>query len=205
MKAYKEILAKYLPEQTVDLVYNWIKEYRIGFRITRDRHSKQGDFRSRTSRKPHRITVNHNLNKYAFLLTFVHELAHLIVWEKYRNRARPHGTEWKHTFRELMLPLLGKGVFPDDVEKVIARYLINAKASSGADKNLASILRKYDNQQQTLLEDLPINAMFRIYNGKTFKKIEKLRTRYRCLCLENKKMYYVHGMAPVAPIEPETV
>ena len=39
----------------------------------------------------HRISVNGNLNKYSFLITLIHELAHLLTFTQYKNRVDPHG------------------------------------------------------------------------------------------------------------------
>ncbi|HAD34265.1 MAG TPA: hypothetical protein DCF44_07170 [Chitinophagaceae bacterium] len=44
------------------------------------------------------MSVNGNLNSYHFLITLLHEIAHMLVWEQFRNRVKPHGLEWKHVF-----------------------------------------------------------------------------------------------------------
>ena len=50
---------------------------------------------------------------YQFLTTFVHELAHLIIWEKYGHRAAPHGKEWKQCFGALLISLAEVHPWPE--------------------------------------------------------------------------------------------
>ena len=104
MEQYKAILQKYIPGKSVELIYEWLREHKIHLKISKKRSSKLGDYRSPHKGKGHLITVNHDLNPYAFLITLVHEIAHMLVWERYRNRVRAHGPEWKDTYRKLMLP-----------------------------------------------------------------------------------------------------
>lgn len=198
----KEILSEYIPENAVDEVLRWIKEKKIHFKITRTRKTKLGDYRAPVRHTHHRITVNHSLNKYAFLITFIHELAHLLVFEKYQNRVAPHGTEWKITYRDLMISFLNMDIFPHDIHQVLFKSIQNSKASSTADLKLSRILHQYDKPAEfTRLEQLATGTQFFIENGRTFQKGEKVRTRYKCLNLQNKKLYLFHPHAPVFPIE----
>ena len=144
MEKYKTILQKYLPENAVDQVYAWLQEYNIHLKVSRKRSTKLGDYRPPQNGKGHQITVNHDLNQYAFLITLVHEIAHLLVWEKHRNKVRAHGKEWKETYRELMIPLLGDEIFPEDIVSALTNYLNKSYASSGSDLNLSRTLQKYD-------------------------------------------------------------
>ena len=85
MKGNIELLNKYLPENTGKIFADWIIKYGIYIRITGNRATKHGDYRPPGRNKYHSITINHNLNKYAFLITFVHEMAHLLVWMQYKT------------------------------------------------------------------------------------------------------------------------
>ena len=67
-------------------------------KITKPRKSKLGDFRILINGRG-QISVNENLNRYAFLITITHELAHAFVWKRYKTRVMPHGKEWKSTFK----------------------------------------------------------------------------------------------------------
>lgn len=130
MKRDREILSKYLPSAAVERIMKWLKEYKVQLSITRSRNTKLGDYRSPINGGAHRISINHDLNQYAFLITLVHEIAHLLVWEKYKTKALPHGKEWKGSFKELMKPFIQEGIFPEELKIPLMDYLQNAKASS---------------------------------------------------------------------------
>ncbi len=119
MKTYREILADYIPENAIPVALNWLENSNVQLRITKSRSSKLGDYRPPLLKKFHRISVNHNLNKYNFLLTFVHEYAHLKNWDQFQRNVKPHGVEWKKAFRELMEPFLEKDIFPADLKPVV--------------------------------------------------------------------------------------
>ncbi len=112
MEQYKTILNRYLPENSVDQIYDWLQEYNIHLKVSKKRSSKLGDYRPPQNGKGHQITVNYDLNSYAFLITLVHEIAHLLVWEKYRNKVKAHGKEWKETYRQLMAPFMESKYLP---------------------------------------------------------------------------------------------
>jgi len=198
----KEILNQYLPPGAVDLVFEWIVKYHVHLKITKDRKTKLGDYRMPIYHTNHRITVNHNLNQYSFLITFVLELAHLIVFEKYKNAVLPHGDEWKAEYRNLLIHLLERPVFPEDIQKVLKRSVSNIKASSTSDLALSRVLQRYDkNAGHPKLEELEINSVFTIQNGKRFVKGERIRTRIKCQSLQNHKFYLFHPLTPVLPVE----
>jgi len=192
-----ELLEQFCPPDTAHVVYDWILQYRIRFRISRARNSRFGDYQSPYRGGVHKISVNHDLNPYAFLITFCHEVAHLVQWEKHKERVAPHGQEWKHEFRILLLNFIGRGVFPRDVEVALDKYILNPKASSCTDHELFRTLKKYDVNPVTHLEELPLGSLFSLGTGKLFKKGARQRTRYLCQCLDDKRMYYVSGIAEV--------
>ncbi len=203
MKEDKQVLAKYLPEWSVDRVYESISKHRLQFRISRTRNSKLGDFRPGMNGRPHRISVNHDLNPYHFLIVFVHELAHLVVFERYGNRVQAHGAEWKRTFRELMSPYFGPDLFPEDIRKELKDYLQNARAANGAHLGLTRVLENYDKKASLgePLESLPDGSYFSIPSGRVFQKIERVRKRYKCLCMNNKRLYLFNPLAKVLPLQ----
>src|SRR5690554_6336368 len=88
------ILEKYMPAQAAELIAQWIAETSCQFKITGSRKSKFGDYRPPFGGKGHRISVNHDLNPYAFLITTVHEFAHLHTWHEHKNKVQPHGPNW---------------------------------------------------------------------------------------------------------------
>lgn len=197
----KHILSTYLPEDAVSIVFEWIKNKNIHLKISRNRKTKLGDYRPPIRHANHRISINYNLNQYAFLITLIHEYAHLLVFEKYKNHVLPHGQEWKNTYKILMEEFIDKNIFPEDINDVLVKSIQNSKASSTSDLHLSRILQKYDaNVPQTKVEDLPPNAMFKTIVGKRFIKGERQRIRYKCLCLDNNKLYLFHPLTPIIPV-----
>ena len=198
----KEILNRFLPDKAVDLVFEHIKSKQVFLKISKSRKTKLGDYRPPVRHSHHRITVNHDLNKYSFLITLVHELAHLEVFEAYGNKVAPHGSEWKTTYKQLMQPFLQNGSFPDDINRVLVRSLINSKASSTSDIELSRVLKFYDKPSHEIhVEDLSEGAIFQMANGKQFRKGERIRTRFKCQNLQNKRFYLFHPLTQVSPIE----
>lgn len=147
----------------------------------------------------HQITVNATLNKYRFLITLVHEIAHLIAFEKYGRRIKPHGLEWKKTFQHLMLPFIRPEVFPSKLLPLLAQHFKNPKASSDTDALLSMTLKQFDpqNVHQTFVYELPLGSVFRIYNGKLFKKGNKRVKRYECIEVASGKVYLFQPNAEV--------
>ena len=200
----KESLGKYIPPAAVDRISGWIIEYKVHLKVAKSRYTKLGDYRHPYGGKGHRISVNHNLNPYSFLITLVHEIAHLTNWNKHKNKVNPHGDEWKQEFKEHMHPFLVAGIFPHDIQKALMKYMSNPKASSCSDHTLLKTLSAYDEGDQTLhLEDIADEAVFQLENGMTFRKGEKLRKRYRCLELTTNKKYLVSPLAKVTLLEVE--
>lgn len=198
----KNVLNEYLPEAAVEKAFSWIVDKDVHLKISKQRKTKLGDYRPPVYHTNHRISINHNLNKYSFLITFVHEFAHLLVWEKHKGKVDPHGKEWKNEYKSLMQNFLNKAIFPADLEKVLAKSIENSKASSTSDLKLSRVLKKYDDQSDFLtLEDLEEDAVFFIEGGRRFKKGQKQRTRYKCQNIDNKKIYLVHALTAVYELD----
>ena len=194
----KAILSEYLPEKSVEQVYQWIIQYKIHFKISRRRSTKLGDYRPPIRNANHRISINHDLNPYSFLITFVHELAHLTVFEKHNRNVLPHGKEWKQDYKSLMQMFLDKNIFPDDINTVLKKSILNSKASSTSDLALSRVLSQYDKtEDHSKLESLETGTIFQIQNGRRFQKGERIRTRYKCLSQQNKRHYLFHPLTPV--------
>ncbi|WP_199269684.1 SprT-like domain-containing protein [Mucilaginibacter lacusdianchii] len=195
-----KVLEKYLPPEAAPLISRWIDHFKCEFKISRSRNSKFGDYRPPYAGKGHRISVNHNLNPYAFLVTTVHEFAHLYTWNQHQHKVKPHGTEWKGNFKKMMQPFFEKSVFPPDITYAITAYLNNPAASSCSDLNLYRSLRKYDavKESVTTVETLPAKAVFKLKDGRVFRKEEQLRKRFKCIEVSTRRVYL---FSPVAEVE----
>lgn len=195
------ILKKYLPERAVEPCLQLIKETGVHLKIVNERVTRHGDYRRMPNGK-HQITVNATLNKYRFLITLVHEIAHLVAFEKYSRRIKPHGLEWKRTFQYLMLPFIRPEIFPSQVLPLLAKHFKNPKASSSTDAKLSMALQQFDAQRtaKTYVFELPLGSVFRIYNGKLYKKGNKRVKRYECVEVATGKLYLFQPNAEVEPV-----
>lgn len=195
---YHNTLQAYIPEASIAGILDLLEQYPTHLIITRERITKQGDFKILRNGQS-QITVNHNLNPYNFLLTLVHEIAHLVVHRTYK-RVKPHGQEWKNTFRSLMLPFINNAVFPNDLLPYLAQYFINPRAATGSDIQLSIALKKYDApSDKKMIYELKEGTEF-ILNHRTYILGEKRRTRYKCTEKNTKKIYLVHQNATVTTI-----
>lgn len=194
----KSILKKYIPEPAVDIIANWILHYDFKLKIKRGRNTKFGDYRSPLPGTNHQITINNNLNPFAFLITLVHEIAHLTNFNKHKSKVKPHGDEWKHEFRLLMQPFFAMPVFPENVKAALLNYLSNPAASSCSDLNLYRVLKQYDKNQHLLfLEELPLNAVFKINPERHFIKGDRVRKRFLCKEVKSGKKYLFSPLSEV--------
>ncbi len=196
----KDILFGYLPEHAVDSVFELIKAHRVHLKIVNERATRHGDYRRNTDGS-HVITVNANLNKYRFLMTTIHEIAHLVAFQKFGRSIKPHGIEWKHTFRLLMLPYINPSVFPNDVLPVVANHFRNPSASSDTDAILSMTLKKFDPPSDfNFVDELPLGSLFKIKDGRVFKK-GKLRVKlFECTEIHTNKVYLFRPNIQVEPL-----
>ncbi|MBK6385168.1 MAG: SprT-like domain-containing protein [Chitinophagaceae bacterium] len=194
-------LQHYLPPGTADEVMMYLHQYKIHLTIARERKSILGDYRHRTHHANHRISVNGNLNKFSFLITLLHELAHLLTFEQHSNKVQAHGKEWKMIFGLLLQQFVEHKIFPADIETELLQSLKNPAASSCAEDGLLRVLRKYDTREShhRLIEELPANTLFRIKDGRVFQRGEKLRKRFKCKEVKTGKLYL---FSPVYEVEP---
>ncbi len=184
-------LKSYLPPGSFEDVLHYLQHYKVHLTITRQRQSILGDYRHAIADKTHRISVNGNLNQYAFLITLLHELAHLFTYEQFGHRVQSHGREWKNEFSKILARFLLKKIFPTDIEKALLSTLQNPAASSCGDEKLLRVLHHYDEKKEgiRLVEQIPEGALFVIRGGRIFKRGEKIRKRYKCTEVKTGKMY----------------
>lgn len=206
----KAILKKYIPEQAVATIAEWIYKHDFKLKIKRSRSSKEGDYMPPHNGRNHIITINHDLNKYSFLVTLVHEIAHLITWENHKGNVNPHGKEWKAEYARLLNYFLirnsslgNENLFPDEIHAALCRHIEKPSAASCSDLYLSRVLRKHDNDSSALLlERIAVGSSFRIasktkHSTEIFVKGEKRRTRFKCTHTRTKREYLIHALCKV--------
>jgi hypothetical protein len=192
-----ETLAKYIPEHAVKPVFDLIVANQVHLKIVNERATRHGDYRKGPSGK-HEITVNSSLNKYKFLITLIHEIGHLVAFEKFGRKIKPHGQEWKYTFQQLMVPYIRPEIFPNHLLPLLAKHFRNPSASSDTDATLALALKQFDKQNDNnYVFEIPFGSVFRIKNGKIFKKMAVRTKRFECLEISSGKLYLFNPNAEV--------
>jgi SprT protein len=197
-----EIITQHVPANAAEYCIRLWEQSPFLLKLTKGRQTKVGDFTCKHGSTTPRITLNHDLNQYTFLITYIHEVAHWHVYKQHGNKLEPHGTMWKNIFRELMLPLLNETVFPTHVLLVLVEHMTNPKASSFADTKLTQALRQYDRNylHQIPLADLPEGSIFNLH-GRYCKKGTTKRTRVLCRELKSKRQYLVPADALVSNVQ----
>lgn len=196
----QQLLAGQVPQAAASYCVGLWREHGFTLRIKGDRKTKLGDFRvDRTGAKVS-VSVNGTLNPYAFLLTYLHEVAHLLTWQQHKASVKPHGPEWQQNFRLLMAPLLTKEVFPLALLKVLEKYMQAPAASSASYQPLWLALRAYDQQPENenllLLKQVPDGTTFR-FSDVVYRKVEVRRTRALCHNIANGRRYLISTAAQV--------
>jgi len=186
------------PEQARLLTQDLFNEHHFLFRITTPRRTRLGSFKGvRFGARP-TIQINSDLGPYTFLLVFLHELAHLVVMKQFGRKAKPHGTEWKNAYRNLVKPFFNEQVFPPGLTAELHRYFIKTPATFHRDTRLINTLSSLEGgTQMVTVNDIPLNSTFTLMSGRQFVKLEKLRTRYKCFCPKTRKYYLVPKSAQV--------
>ncbi len=181
----------YLPEGSFEEVAQYLKQHKVHLTITRERQTILGNYRNKLINKNHRISINGNLNQYSFLITLLHELAHLVTYEKYGNNVMAHGRQWKEEYSGILKFFIPKKVFPPDIERVLLQSLNNPAATTCAEPYLTRALKQYEVKKEGyfFVEDLPDGSLFKVNSGAVFKKGEKIRKRFKCIEVSTKKVY----------------
>lgn len=184
---------------SLSLVMQLLRQYPLELKITRPRKTKFGDYRLPKKNERHRISINANLNPYAFLITLVHEVAHLKAFSDHGLKIKPHGSEWQDAFRKLSQPFLEAGVFPNSLQNSLEKSLRKATASSCTDLDLFRELKSFDELPENIVvvEEVEEGSYFKLGKDKIFKRGPLMRKRYRCLNMTNGREYMVHPLAQV--------
>ncbi len=195
------VFERYLPHSAVTPCFDLIRTHRVHLKVVNERMTRHGDYRLLPDGS-HQITVNATPNPYRFLITLIHEIAHLVAFESYGRRIKPHGREWKHTFQHLMLPFLRPEIFPTSLLPLLAKHFRNPKASSSTDAHLAIALKEFDPpSDQSILIELPQGTVFRLKNGRTFKKGQRKVKRFQCVEIGSGRLYLFQPNAEVEVVK----
>ena len=197
-KQIEGILQQHLPASAVAYATLLWAEFPFDFKLRKTRLSKVGDFTCRLGKTP-QITINRDLHPCLFLMTYVHEVAHLRVHTVHGFKAEAHGGEWKSTFQALMEPILNGEIFPEPLLTGLKKHMAIPKASSFSDTELTQLFRAMDVRQKSavLLSHIPEGSVFHL-QGKWFTKGKLKRTRVVCHEVKTRRQYLVPADAPVS-------
>tara|TARA_B100000900_G_C20440913_1_gene659008 strand:- start:36 stop:641 length:606 start_codon:yes stop_codon:yes gene_type:complete len=191
----------FAPTASLPLLSKYLTDWEVNLVVTRKRITKHGDFRA-LPKGMHQITVNEMPNPFRFLITTVHEIAHLVTYKDFGLGVKPHGKEWKHTYKKIMMPFLTAEIFPVELLKVLQLHFRNPKASSDTDSQLALALNKFDPEnEKNYIFELEKGTVFEIHNGKRFIRGERRTKRYECKELQGRRLYLFSPHAQVTKIE----
>lgn len=194
-------IENFVPTASIPLLSKYLVHWEVNMVVTRERLTKHGDFRA-LPKGGHQITVNEMPNPYRFLITTVHEIAHLITYKDFGVGIKPHGKEWKHTYRKIMLPFLIPEIFPKELLKILQLHFRNPKASSETDTKLTLVLNKFDPEnKKNYIFELEDGSVFEIHNGRRFIRGKKRTKRYECREVNGKRLYLFSPHAQVIKIE----
>lgn len=191
-------ILNYFPLSSKEMVRNLFSQHPFSFTVTKANKTKLGSFKAGQPGTRPTIYINYDLGKFTFLLIFLHELAHYMVWSKYKQKVSPHGIEWKHEFQQLAIPFMQQSIFPAELVIELKKYFLTTPATLHHSINLVKTLNLLDGKKVSpTVSEIPINASFKLSSGKEFIKLEKRRTRYKCYCPADKKYYLVSKSAQI--------
>ncbi len=197
-------LNAYLPAGAFEPVVQLINQYKVHLTVSKARKSVLGDYRHAGIGANHKISVNGNLNQYEFLLTLLHELAHLLCFEQYRNRVEAHGKEWKNIFSILLVQFVKLDIFPADIQKSLKKTILNPAATANGETALLLVLRKYDTTQKeghSFVAHLAEGVLFESLQGRVFKRGKKRRIRIECVEVSTGHIYSFSALTEVRIVQ----
>jgi len=197
-----DFFENYISPEAAPLAAKWMQALGFELKVSKKRSSKLGDFRPPFKGRPARISVNGDLGPNHFLITYTHEVAHALVWDKYGRKAKPHGAEWQQTYTALLKEMMAVDAFADELIDILNRHIQRPKASSCSDPELYKTLKRFEHGKRIhFLEDLAPGSTFLVGKSRRFIKGKKRRSRYECKEIPSQKLYYVHGHAEVQLIK----
>ena len=197
-------LNAYLPDGAFAPVVALINQYKVHLTVTKARKSVLGDYRHPAMGDNHKISVNGNLNKYEFLITLLHELAHLLCFEQFKNRVEAHGKEWKNIYSALLAEFIQLPIFPTDIKKSLQKTLLNPAATANGETALLLVLRKYDEVKKegfAFVAHLSEGTLFESIKGRVFRRGKKRRIRIECVEVATGHVYSFSALTEVKVIQ----
>ncbi len=206
-----DIFDQYLPPVAVPHARQLWEQYPFRFRVVPPRRTRFGDFKAFPDGQV-QITVNADLSPPAFLLTYIHEVAHRLVYHQYKEARqhqpktrkasrmpRPHGTEWQQAFQQLMAPVLTEAIFSADALTILRRYMARPAATLSRHPELARLLRPAAPMGSSpVLRQLPEGQAFRL-GKKSFVRGKLRRSRIVCMEIATGRNYAILADVAVAP------
>lgn len=203
LQEYKEILMRYLPNESVDSVMNFLNTYEVRLKIASTRSSKLGDYRPpQRGQQYHAISVNGDLNRYMLLLVLLHEMGHLMAHVRYGRGIMPHGLEWQREYASLLVSYAQLGAFPQESLPLLKEYTSKLPLRNSVGVALEKELHKFDSHPQMTLDQLKVGDCFYLVSRpeRHFQILNKRRTRWQCIELGTNVNYLVSGNSPVVKI-----
>ncbi len=196
-----DLLIQHFGEARAKLIIAYLVSNNCELKIKAARKTKLGDFSVRGGHKS--ITINNNLNAYRFALTLVHEIAHLMTYERHKWKVKPHGNEWQENYRILLDLWKIKGLFSksEQLTTLYQNEYDKPTVCSGIQMDKERILSSYDDRKgEVMLSELPQNQRFKFRN-QVYSKGDLRRTRILCRRIENNKAYTIHKASWVQPLD----
>jgi hypothetical protein len=196
----KNILHSYIPKKSIGSVCDLLDLFPTRVKIVNPRKRIHGSYRKpKTKADCHLITVNKDLNPYTFLITLLHEIAHLQAYVNHKSLG--HRGDWKNCFAALLKQFISLNIFPNDVQSALEKHIQNIKSSDFLDISLTKTLQEYDKKpflfQETItLEDIPEKSVF-LFGNKKMEKQSLIRKYYLCKELKTNKLYRCHPLMKV--------
>lgn len=192
------LLQPYLPEGSLELASRWLSVPSLTVKLVSRGNYRLGTYSYRSNGRQS-IILNTKQDRYSFLITMAHEVAHMQARQQWGLKIAPHGPEWQLICRRLLLEAAEIPSLPEDIRQAMHLVAAAPKSTHLANKTAARIFMQYSEKYDgmTLLADLPTGSRFVLDDGRVFLKGEKNRTRYKCMLQGTSKYYLIGGSMPV--------
>lgn len=191
-------LAPFLPAGSLEVIGEWLRVDNLSIKLTSGRGQRLGAYKREASGMQ-TILLNRNQDPYSFLITLVHEIAHMQARKLYGRHVQPHGLEWKQTYSRLIIKAAAIPSLPADICAMMAEIARSPESRHYGKISVSKVLLKYSTKAEPgeLLCDIPPGTRFRMPDGKVYIKGEKIRTRYRCKLDGASSVWLISGAVPV--------